>query len=305
MENPLIAIVGPTGSGKSSLGVFLAKALAGEILSCDAFQVYRGLNIGTAKLPFEQREGIPHHMMDLVNPTEQFTAGEYMRIGRMALSQITARGHVPIVVGGTGLYLRALLQGLFPGPPRADALRERLLRLTQRRGVPFLHRMLTRIDASSAARIALNDRSRLVRALEVYFVSGRPLSKHFETPPCALIGYRVLKIGINPPRLALYRRINERVDQMFATGLVEEVRRLLEQGIPYDCRGFAAIGYTQTAAYLRNELSDREAIALTQRNSRRYAKRQMTWFRKEKDVLWLTGLGDDIELQREALALIQ
>lgn len=305
MDRPLIAIIGPTGSGKSSLSIFLARAVDGEILSCDAFQVYRGLDVGTAKVMPPEQQGIPHYLIDLVNPGETFSAGDYMRRGREALEYIRQRGRVPIVVGGTGLYLRALLQGLFDSPPRAETLRRRLNRIADHKGVPFLHRRLMRVDRAAADRITPNDRTRLIRALEVYHLTGKSISEHFRTPTDALTGYRLLKIGLNPPRPALYERINLRVVQMFENGLIEEVERLRAQGVAPDARAFAAIGYSQALAYRQGRISREQAIERTQRDSRRYAKRQMTWFRKEKDVSWIVGFGHAPETQAQALSWTQ
>jgi tRNA dimethylallyltransferase len=305
MDDPLIVIAGPTASGKSELGIYLALALGGEVLNCDALQVYKGMDIGTAKVLPQDRRGIPHHLVDLVNPDEHFSAGDYMRLGRTALAEIRARKKIPIVVGGTGLYLRALLEGLFAGPSKADELRQRLRRVADRKGVPYLHSLLKRVDPSAAEKITPNDGSRIIRALEVYYLSGQPISEHFKTPTAKLVGFTSMKFGLNPPRRLLYERINQRVERLFVSGLVDEVAGLLKQGFPVESKAFTGIGYRQIIPYLAGSISLAESIDLTKRDTRRYAKRQMTWFRKEKDMIWLAGFGNEERIQQEALNYVK
>lgn len=300
----LVAVVGPTGSGKSELGLRLAAEFEGEIVNCDSLQVYRYFDIGTAKLAPAERRGIPHHLIDVVNPDEVFNAGEYARRARQSVAEISARGRLPVVVGGTGLYLRALLDGLFPGPGRDEELRRRLHeREAQRPGL--LHRLLRRWDAEAAARIHASDRHKLIRALEVYLLTRRPISAWFAAGRDALQGFRVLKLGLNPPRQALYRRLDERCARMFAAGLVDEVRRVLELGYPETIKPLGAHGYRQALQLVRGELDFSKALYYAQRNTRRYAKRQWTWFRREPAISWLNGFGEQPEVQQEACHLVR
>ncbi len=300
----LPVIVGPTGSGKSALALRLAGELGGEIVNCDSLQVYRGFDIGTAKVPRAERGAIPHHLIDLVEPGELFTAGDYARVARAALDEIAARGRVPVVVGGTGLYLRALLEGLFAGPARDEMVRERLRSREQRRP-GSLHRILRRLDPAAAARIHPNDRNKTMRALEVRLLEGRPLTHLLERGRSALAGFRTIKIGLNPDREQLYRRLNERAGGMFKRGLVEEARALLAAGVPAGAKPFESLGYHQALQVVEGRLTTAQAIESTQFETRRYAKRQLTWFRKEHDVHWLAGFGDDPEIQRQALQILQ
>ncbi len=299
----LVAIVGPTGSGKSELALRLAGHYRGEIVNCDSLQVYRYMDLGTAKVLPDDRRGIPHHLVDIASPDEVFTAGEYARRARPLLEQIAARNALPLVVGGTGLYLRALLEGLFPGPARDAALRARLAAREHRRP-GSLHRLLARFDADAARRIHPRDAQKLVRALEVCLLTRRPLSSWLAAGRQPLRGFRVLKIALDPPREALYRRLEVRCERMFAAGLVEEVRRILELGFPASCQPLEAHGYRQAVQLLRGELSLQQALCLAQRNTRRYAKRQWTWFRHEPDVVWIKGFGDEPDTQQAAFQLI-
>ena len=298
----LIVLLGATASGKTALSLHLAEVLGGEIVSCDSVAVYRGMEIGAAKPTAAERERIPHHMLDITTPEVAYTAGDYSRAARATLRAIAARGHVPIVVGGTGLYLRALLQGLFDSPPSSEALRERLRQRAATRGSAWLHRMLARLDAMSAARIHANDTPKLIRALEVCLTARQPLSHAWSAGAEPLQGFRVLRIGLDPPRAALYARINARAAAMFDLGLLEETRVLLEQYGP-ECRGLTALGYKQAAEWARGEISLAAAIAATQQGHRNYAKRQATWFRREPHVHWLHGFGDEAAVQADALAL--
>lgn len=301
----LIAVVGPTGSGKSDLALFLARELEGEIVNADSLQLYRGFDIGTAKTPAAERGGIPHHLIDLLAPAESFSAGEFARQARGVIEEIAARGQTPVLVGGTGFYLRALLEGLFSGPGRHPEWRKRLSARAATRPARYLHRLLSRLDAESAARIHPHDTPKLIRAIEVCVQARRPLSALFRESrgQGQLSGFEVLKIGLDPPRPLLYERLNRRAERMFRAGLLEEVRGLLEAGLPPGAKPFESVGYKEALAAVQGSMSREEAVASTQLRTRRYAKRQMTWFRREKDVHWLKGFGDDPEVQRAALEL--
>lgn len=297
MSHPkLIAVVGPTGSGKSSLAEYLAGRINGELLSCDSVQIYRGFDIGTAKTPA--------HLVDIAAPDEVFTAGEYANRARVVISEIASRGRLPIIVGGTGFYLRALFQGLFPGPQRDEPLRARLS-LRQQRRPGSLHRILKRLDPASAARIHPNDVNKTIRALEVRLVTRRPLSELFEQGRNALPGFRVLRIGLNPPREALYARLNQRFLQMVDRGLLEEVRNLLASGVSPGAKPFESLGYKQALAVVRGDMPLDAAVAAAQMETRRYAKRQMSWFRAETDITWFEGFGDAPLLQAEVFEFAQ
>jgi tRNA dimethylallyltransferase len=303
----LVVILGPTASGKTSLAITLARHFGGEIVSCDSVAVYREFEIGTAKPSRTERALVPHHLLDMAEPGETFTAGEYTRQGRAAIADISNRGKLPIVVGGTGLYLRALLEGLFPGPQRSEDLRQRLRERAAERGSPYLHRVLARLDPSSASRIHPNDTAKLIRAIEVCLADRRPMSELWqERGRDPLTGYRILRLGLNPDRNQLYERINTRAAAMFEHGLVEETRRLLGKYPQLTgATPFTSLGYKQATAYLAGELTLAQAVALTQQGHRNYAKRQMTWFRREPDVTWLAGIGDDNAVAAEAIAVVQ
>lgn len=302
-DYPGIIIVGSTASGKTRLGLALAARFHGEIISCDALQVYRSMDIGTAKASAAERDRVRHHMLDLRDPGEDFSAGDYQRLARASLRAIRERGSLPLVVGGTGFYLRALIDGLFEGPGRSDSLRARMRRIIQRRGSRCVYRALGRVDPGAAARIAPADSARIIRAYEVYLLTGRPMSWWLSRPRDALYGFRWLKLGIALPRPLLYERINRRVEEMFEKGFVEEVGRLLAR-YPRDCQAFKAIGYREIAAHLEGTLSLQQAIEETQQESRRYAKRQMTWFRSDPSVVWLNGALDAETLEAEAECLV-
>jgi tRNA dimethylallyltransferase len=302
-SRPLVAIVGPTGSGKSALALRLADEFRGEIVNCDSLQLYRYLDIGTAKVLPAERRGIPHHLFDLLDPDQVFTAGEYARAARGVIDGIADRGHLAILAGGTGFYVRALLEGLFPGPPASQGLRARLA-LKESRHPGWLHSLLARFDAPSAARIHASDVQKLIRAVEVLLTTRRPLSAWFDEGRDPLEGFRVLKLGLNPPRAELYRRLDARLDAMFAGGLLDEVRQVLSMGFPAASKALEAHGYRQALQVLRGDLDPKDAIVLAKRNTRRYAKRQWTWFRKDPEVVWFPGFGDDESVQREALAWV-
>ena len=281
------------------MSVAVAEAHFGEVINCDSLQVYRHFDIGTAKITPTEQHGIPHHLIDAVEPDKVFTAGDYARLGRAALDTISLRHHLPVVAGGTGFYLRALLEGLFEGPPRNEALRVRLQAREARRP-GSLHRLLKRWDPAAAARIHANDVNKITRALEVILSERQSLTGLFERGRDPLRGYRILELGLNPPRAELYSRLERRARAMFEGGLVEEVRGLLAR-FPATCKPFESLGYAQAVAYLEGRLSLDQAIADTQMFTRRYAKRQWTWFRKEAGIEWLDGFGDEPAMQAKAV----
>lgn len=300
---PLPIVVGPTASGKSALAIRVALAVGGEVVNCDSLQLYRGFDIGTAKVPEAARGGVPHHLIDLIEPTQLFTAGDYARTARAILADIAGRGQIPVVVGGTGFYLRALVDGLVPAPPRSETVRWRLERREQRRP-GSLHRILSRLDPAAAERIHSNDKNKTIRALEVRLLEGGPISTLFARGRDPLTGFRPIKLGLNPPRRLLYQRLDARTVEMFEQGLIEEVRHLLSSGVPLHAKPFEALGYKQALQVIQSGLTREQALRSTQLETRRYAKRQITWFRKEHEVHWLEGFGDDPELQQQALAQI-
>jgi tRNA dimethylallyltransferase len=304
---PLVVILlGPTGSGKTALSLELAERFKGEIVSCDSVAVYRGMELGTAKPTVAERSRVPHHLIDVTTPDLPFTAGEYSRRARAALNTIAGRGRLPIVTGGTGLYLRALTEGLFASPARQPALRARLTRSRQRLGEGWLHRVLTRLDRASAARIHANDTPKLMRAIEVCVAARRPMSEILADEAEArdpLTGFRLLRLGLNPPRKSLYERLNRRCTEMFASGLVAETRGLWElYGLvkPLD-----SLGYRQAGEILAGKLTEEQGIAAAQQGHRNYAKRQSTWFRREPDVQWFAGFGDDEQTTLAAVAAVE
>jgi len=298
----LIVVLGPTGAGKSELGLALAASLDGEIVNFDSVQVFRGLDIGSAKLPKARRCGIPHHLLDVIGPDEELTAGAFARLARPALAEITARRRLPILVGGTGLYLRALLDGLSPAPGRDEELRRRL-RSVGRRRPGALHRFLRRRDPAAARQIHPRDLQKLIRAIELTVLGECPATETQKLPREALTGYTVLKIGLNPERSSLHSRINRRSSEMFAGGLLEETDALLASGLRKDAKPLLSLGYRQAAAVLMGESSVEDAIKACQTKTRQYAKRQMTWFRAERDVTWIEGFGNEDAVQVQARQL--
>jgi tRNA dimethylallyltransferase len=296
----LVGVLGPTASGKTALSLAIAERFQGEIVNCDSVAMYRGFDIGTAKPTAAERARTPHHLIDCVEPSGYMTAGEYARLARQVIEEINAQGHLAIVVGGTGLYLRALLEGLFPGPQRSEELRERLRDRASSRGSIYLHRILSRLDRAAAERIHANDVPKLVRAVEVCLASRHKMTDLWQQGRDALRGFRILRIGLDPDRQALYERINQRAREMFEVGLVEETQRLVDQ---YGDRAGAlgSLGYKQAMQLLRGEVTQDQAIQAAQQAHRNYAKGQMTWFRREPEVHWLRGFGDDERVQREAV----
>ena len=306
---PLVVVLGPTASGKSALGIDLAERLGGEILVCDSTQVYRHFDIGTGKVPAAEQRGIPHHLVDLVEPGEVFTAGEFRRRAIDVLDDLRRRGKLPIITAGTGLYLRALLEGLADAPERSEELRARLRQRAAKHGPLYLHRVLARMDKEAAARIAPRDTQKIIRAIEIRQLAGKTVGEVHRRGRSALAGFEIRKIGLQPPRDTLYARINARVESMIAAGWANEVRGLIARGVPADAKPFQFIGYSDLREVLtRSEgtRADARAIADTvpriQQATRRFSKRQGTWFRKEEEVHWLPGFGDDPRILAAALA---
>jgi tRNA dimethylallyltransferase len=300
----LVVVLGPTASGKTALALALARRFRGEIVNCDSVAMYREFEIGTAKPTRDERAEVPHHLVDCVDPLSDVSAGEYARQARQVLREIVERKHFPIVSGGTGLYLRALLEGLFSGPQRSEPLRDRLRQLAAERGTDYLHRILRRLDSSAAARIHANDVPKLIRAIEVCLASRQPMTELWQQGREPLAGFRVLRLGLNPDRDVLYERINERAAKMFEDGLIAETETLIAK-YGERARPLASLGYKQAVQYLRGELDRESALRAAQQAHRNYAKRQITWFRREPDVHWLAGFGDDPAVQDAAIAEIE
>jgi tRNA dimethylallyltransferase len=300
----VLAVLGPTASGKSALGLALAERYRGEIVNCDSTAVYRGFDIGTDKVPPEARRGIPHHLIDVADPTEVYTAARYARDAARVIGDIHARGRLPVLVGGTGFYYRALTRGLFPGPGADEAVRARLGRVADRRGVECLHRWLRRVDAASAGRIMPRDRKRLVRALEVYLVTGRPLTAHFGDTASPIADCEVIGVALRIPAALTAERVARRVDEQFARGLVAEVQRLLARGVPPDARPFGGLVYRQVMEMLRGVRDEAATRARIVQENRRYARRQLIWFRKEPNLIWFDGPGERTETRERVEAVL-
>lgn len=308
MKPRLVAVVGPTATGKSALGIALAKQFDGEVVACDSTAVYRGFDIGTDKVPPDQQHGIPHHMVDVADPTEEYSAARYAREAAAMVRTITARGKLPILVGGTGLYYRALTRGFFPGPSRDAALRARLEQIAARRGPERLHALLARVDADSAARIQPRDLKRLVRALEVYHLTRRPLTAHFAETQAPLPEYEVSAFALSIPPEATALRVARRVDEQFDRGLLDEIRGLLASGIPPTAHPFTGLVYRQALEHLNGVRGERETRELIVRENKKYSRRQLIWFRKEPNLQWIHAAGERDETIHEvarALAALE
>ncbi|MBI4264783.1 MAG: tRNA (adenosine(37)-N6)-dimethylallyltransferase MiaA [Acidobacteria bacterium] len=305
MRPIVLAVLGPTASGKTALALALAERYGGEIINCDSTAVYRGFDIGTDKPPLAERRGIPHHLIDVADPTEVYTAAQYARDAARVIRDVHARDRLPILVGGTGFYYRALTRGLFPGPGADEALRARLDRVAARRGAETLQGMLRRVDPASAARIMPRDRKRLVRALEVYYTTGRPLTSHFRETASPIADCEVIVIALRLPAPLTAERVAHRVDRQFARGIVDEVKGLLARGVPPDARPFGGLVYRQVMEMLRGVRDEAATRALIAQENRRYARRQLIWFRKEPNLTWFDGPGerpDTVQRVEDALA---
>src|SRR5471032_1913561 len=305
MPRPVaVAILGPTATGKSALALAVAERFGGEVINCDSTAVYRGFDIGTDKIAPAERRGIPHHLIDIVDPTEEYTAAQYARDAAASIRDIHARGGLPILAGGTGFYFRALTRGLFPGPGRDAALRQRLESIAERRDVTLLHRMLRKVDPESALRIQPRDLKRLVRALEVFFLTGRPLTAHFAETTSPIPDVDVLAVGVRLPAEAIAARVARRVDEQFARGLLDEIRALLARGIPETARPFGGLVYRQALEHLHGVRDEAATRALITQENRRYARRQLIWFRKEPNLVWFDGPGESSSTMAAVLGLI-
>jgi tRNA dimethylallyltransferase len=294
----LVAVLGPTATGKSALGIAIAERFNGEIVNCDSTAVYRGFDIGTDKVPLGERRGIPHHLIDIADPTDEYTAAQFARDAAAAIQDIHARGKLPVLVGGTGFYYRALTRGLFPGPGKDAELRKRLERIAERKGVEKLHRMVERVDPASAARIQPRDLKRLVRALEVYLRTGKPLTAHFEDTVSPLgSDVQIGAVALRVPAAWLADRLAARVDAQFEAGLLDEIRALLASGVPADARPFGGLVYRQAMEHLRGLRDEAATRKLIAQENRKYARRQLIWFRKEPNLVWFDGPGTNAEVQ--------
>ncbi|HEY7616184.1 MAG TPA: tRNA (adenosine(37)-N6)-dimethylallyltransferase MiaA [Terriglobales bacterium] len=303
-EPLLVVVLGATGSGKTALSLALAERFHGEIVNCDSIAMYREFEIGAAKPSRGERARVPHHLFDIVDATNCITAGEYARRAREVLAEIKSRGALPVVAGGTGLYLRALLQGLFPGPQRSEKLRRRLRERTQQRGPDYLHRILQRLDPRAATQIHPNDVPKLIRAVEVCLASRQKMTELWKKGSLPLTGFRILRLGLHPERQALYERINRRAQRMFDCGLVEETKQLLDKyGTAAGPLG--SLGYRQAVQLISGEIDYATAVQSVQQAHRNYAKRQITWFRRESEVTWLRGFGDDLDVQQAACRQVE
>jgi tRNA dimethylallyltransferase len=305
MPKPLVvAVLGATATGKSALALALAERFGGEIINCDSTAVYRGFDIGTDKVSLADRRGVPHHLIDVAEPTEEYTAARFAREAAAAIREIHARGRLPMLAGGTGLYYRSLTRGLFPGPGRCAPLRRRLEDLAAKRGVGFVHRMLTRVDRPSAGRIQPNDLKRMVRALEVFYLTGRPLTEHFAETASPIPEMDVTGIAVRLPAAAISLRVTRRVDEQFERGLLDEIRALLSRGVPETARPFGGLVYRQAIEHLHGVRDEPATRALIAQENRRYARRQLIWFRKEPDLAWLDGPGESPATIDAAIRLV-
>jgi tRNA dimethylallyltransferase len=302
-EKPLVLVLGPTGSGKSALAMDVAERFDGEIVNCDSLQFYRGFDIGTAKPTATERRDVPHHLFDILEPNQIFTAGDYSRVARPVLHQISARNHLPIVVGGTGFYVRALIDGLFSGPARDQNLRERLLG-KERRRAGFLHRVLSRFDPQAGARIHPNDKNKTLRALEVCLAAQRPISQLFAAGRDCLIGFEPFKVVLDPPRSELHYKLDRRCLSMLEGGLIQEISLLLLSGISQQLKPFESIGYKEILSFLSGQAELKTALERMRRDTRRYAKRQQTWFRRESNAHWVTGFGTDSSVRSSVMNML-
>jgi len=301
MKPAVVAILGPTATGKSALALAMAERYGGEIINCDSTAVYRGFDIGTDKIAPADRRGIPHHLIDIVDPAEEYTAARYARDAAAVIRDVHARGRLPVLVGGTGFYYRALTRGLFPGPGRDAALRQRLEAIAERRDVTLLHRMLRKVDPASALRIQPRDLKRLVRALEVFFLTGRPLTAHFTDTVSPLPDVDVVAVGLRLPAAQISERVTRRVDEQFARGLLDEIRTLLARGIPEAARPFGGLVYRQALEHLHGVRDEAATRALIAQENRHYARRQLIWFRKEPTLIWFDGPGESIDVQQRVV----
>jgi len=299
---PIVVIVGPTASGKSVLGISLAKKFCGEIVACDSTQLYRGFDIGTAKRAIAERAGVPHHLLDVLSPEQASTAGDYRERAEVVLADLRSRGKLPIFTVGTGLYLRALLEGLAELPQRSEEIRERLRSSAAKSRQGHLHEILKKLDAETAAKIAPADEQKIIRAIEVCLLTQKPISEVHRAARKPLVGWTPIKLGLQPPRDVLRDRIYARTEAMLASGWLDEVRQLLGKNYPENAKPFDFIGYRELREVLRNKISLDEARAAIQQSTRQYAKRQLTWFRREHGVHWLAGCGDDPKIQEAAAA---
>ncbi|HEX9368604.1 MAG TPA: tRNA (adenosine(37)-N6)-dimethylallyltransferase MiaA [Vicinamibacterales bacterium] len=300
----LLAIVGPTATGKSALGIAMARRFDGEIVSCDSTAVYRGFDIGTDKAPLSEQRGIPHHLVDVVDPTEEYSAARYAREASAVIRGVTARGKLPILVGGTGLYYRALTRGMFDGPGRDEPLRRRLERIAAQRGPDSLHRWLAKVDPASAGRIQIPDVKRLVRALEVWIVTGRPLTDHFAATASPLADYDVATVGLRIPDDQTAERVARRIDAQFEQGLLDEMRGLLARGVPETALPFTGLVYRQALEHLHGVRDEAQTRELIVRENRKYSRRQLIWFRKEPNLRWIHAAGERAETQDEVARLL-
>ena len=301
----LVAIVGPTATGKSNLAIEVAKRFNGEVVSCDSTAVYKGFDIGTDKLSISERQGVPHHLIDVIDGACSYSAAQYARDATAAINAITERGRLPIVAGGSGLYYRALTRGLFDGPGRDEQIRTRLVRIATKRGIEYLHRLIERVDPVSARRIHQRDEKRLIRALEVYYLTGRPLTEHFNSTRSPIESYAVITLGLHLPLEEISRRVRDRVNEQFQRGIIDEIKSLLNDGLPRDAHPFGGLVYRQVLEHLdgvRDESATRELIA---QENRRYARRQLIWFRKEPNLHWINVAGEHPDALQQAVTVLQ